>query len=420
MKRLLKVTVMTGLLTLLRMAMGFVIAKVVAIYTGPTGMAMLGQVQSMVISLNGIINAPVGSGIVRYTAEKQGEGFEACAPWWRASLQWVLIILAIAIPTGLFLAKPIAVWLFKDPRLAWVVMVTVSMLPFAAIGSLFNSVINGLQLYRRYVGLGMLSAVISGGVMLTMITFYNIKGALLAAAVQSALIGAVMLIANLRQPWFKLRFWWGGVVPEARKKIGGYMLMAITSALTVPISLILVRNILIDQVGWDATGQWQAVYKISEVYLGVITMALGTYYLPRLASLSSVDLIVGEIHKTARLFIPIVAIMALGVYLLRDVAISLLFTEEFRNARELFAVQLTGDVIKIASWLYAYPMISRGATKYFIMSEILSSIIFTLLGYILVPYFGILGAIYSYVITYMIYFAFTYSKVEKFINFGRE
>ena len=80
MRRLLKVTAMTGLLTLLKMAMGFVIAKVVAIYTGPTGMAMLGQVQSMVGSLNGVINAPVGSGIVRYTAEKREQGFEACAP----------------------------------------------------------------------------------------------------------------------------------------------------------------------------------------------------------------------------------------------------------------------------------------------------------------------------------------------------
>lgn len=416
MKRLLKVTAMTGLLTLLRMAMGFVIAKVVAIYTGPTGMAMLGQVQSMVGSLNGIINAPAGSGVVRFTAEYKDQGFEACTPWWRAAMQWVLIISAIAIPTGLFLAKPIAVWLFKDPALAWVVMATVSMLPFAAIGTLLTSVINGQQLYRRYVGLGMLSAVISGGVMLTMIAFYNIKGALLAAAVQSALIGAVMLIANLRQPWLKLRFWWGGVVPDARRKIGGYMLMAITSALTVPISLILVRNILISQVGWDATGQWQAVYKISEVYLGVITMALSTYYLPRLASLSSVDLIVGEIHKTARLIIPIVAIMALGVYLLRDVAISLLFTEEFRNARELFSIQLTGDVIKIASWLYAYPMLSTGATRWYTISEIIFTLVFVGLSYFSIVSFGITGVPIAYLVSYCAYFVFVFFALPLYVR----
>lgn len=414
MKRLLKVTAMTGLLTLLRMAMGFVIAKVVAIYTGPTGMAMLGQVQSMVGSLNGIINAPVGSGVVRFTAEYKEQGFEACAPWWSAALQWVLIISVIAIPVGVLLAKPIASSLFKDSGLSWVVVATVCVLPFSAIGTLCNSVINGQQLYRRYVGLGILSALISGGVMLGMIAWQSIEGALLAAAVQAALIGVVMLIANLRQPWFKLRYWWGGVEPKARKQIGGYMLMAITSALTVPISLILVRNILISQVGWDATGQWQAVYKISEVYLGVITMALGTYYLPRLASLTGIDAIVNEIHKTARVIIPIVASMALGVYLLRDVAIYLLFTEEFRSARDLFSIQLSGDVVKIASWLYAYPMLSRGATKWFMGTEILFSLSFVALTYLFVSNMGLKGAPIAYLVNYSVYFLGVFLNVKRF------
>lgn len=414
MKRLLKVTAMTGLLTLLKMAMGFVIAKVVAIYTGPTGMAMLGQVQSMVGSLNGIINAPAGSGVVRFTAEYKDQGFEACAPWWRAALQWILIISAIVIPVGLLLAKPIAISLFKDVSLAWVVMVTVCVLPFAAIGTLCTSVINGQQLYRRYVGLGMLSALISGCVMLAMIALHNIEGALLAAAVQAALIGVVMLIANLRQPWFKLHYWWGDVNPTARKQIGGYMLMAITSALTVPISLIMIRNILISQVGWDATGQWQAVYKISEVYLGVITMALSTYYLPRLASLIGVDTIANEIHKTARVIIPIVATMALGVYLLRDVAISLLFTEAFRSSRDLFAIQLTGDVIKIISWLYAYPMLSRGATMWFVGSEVFFSFSMVVLSYIFITWIGLQGAPLGYLINYSLYLTFLILNVHKF------
>lgn len=414
MKRLLKVTAMTGLLTLLRMMMGFVIAKVVAIYTGPTGMAMLGQVQSMVTSLNGIINAPVGSGIVRYTAEKQGEGFDACAPWWRASLQWVLIISAITIPTGLLLADHIAVWLFQDTTLTWIVMVTVAVLPLSAIGTLCNSVINGQQQYRRYVSLGMLSVLISGTVMLTMIIQANIKGALLATAVQAALIGVIMLVANLRQPWFKLRYWWGTTNSEARKAIGGYMLMAITTALTVPTSLILVRNILIDQIGWEAAGQWQAVWKISEVYLGVITMALGTYYLPRLSSLVGVDAIVSEIHRTARIVLPIAVILALSIYLLRDVAICLLFSDEFSSARNLFAIQLCGDVIKIASWLYAYPMLSRGATKWFMATELLSSIIFVILTYFFVSYVGIEGATIAYLVSYFIYFISVFLNVNKF------
>lgn len=413
MRRLIKVTAMTGLLTLLKMAMGFVIAKVVAIYTGPTGMAMLGQVQSMVSSLNGVINAPVGSGIVRYTAEKKEQGFEACAPWWRAAVQWVLTISAIMIPSGLLLADHIANWLFQDKALAWIVMATVCALPLSAIGTLCNSVINGQQLYRRYVGLGMLSAIISSCVMLTMIVMANIQGALLAAAVQAALIGLVMLIANLRQPWLRVQYWWGSTTKEARKAIGGYMLMAVTTALTVPISLILVRSILIDQVGWEAAGHWQAVWKISEVYLGVITMALGTYYLPRLSSLVGADAIVNEIHRTALVILPIVGVMALGVYLLRDVAIWLLFTEEFKSTRDLFAIQLCGDVIKISSWLYAYPMLSRGATKWYMGTEISFSISFVTLTYIFVSNLGLQGATIAYLVNYLLYFLLISSNIKK-------
>ncbi len=370
MKRLLKVTAMTGMLTLLKMTMGFVVAKVVAIYTGPTGMAMLGQVQSMVSSLNGIINAPAGSGVVRFTAEKHSGGYEACSPWWRASLQWILVLSTILIPIVLLLSESIATWLFQDSAWSWIVKATVVALPFSAIGTLCNSVINGQQHYRRYVTLGMFSAIVSGSVMIGMIIKANVQGALFAAAIQSALIGVVMLAVNLRQPWLKICYWWGGTDSAARKSIGGYILMAITSALTIPVSMIFVRNILITQVGWEEAGHWQAVWKISEVYLGVITMALGTYYLPKLSSLVGSEAIIKEIKQTAKVIIPIVAVMALCVYLLRDVAIWLLFTDEFKSARDLFAIQLCGDVVKITSWLYAYPMLSRGATKWFMATEI--------------------------------------------------
>ncbi|EOX4427608.1 O-antigen translocase [Vibrio alginolyticus] len=414
MKRLLKVTAMTGLLTLLRMGVGFVVAKVVAVYTGPTGMAMLGQVQSMVTSLTGIINAPATAGVVRYTAEHSEYGYEACVPWWRASFQWIMILSAIIIPIGLLLSKELSVWLFQDPALSWIVVVTVCVLPLSSIGTLCNSVINGQQLYRRYVALGMLSVIISGTIMLVMVAKYNIHGALLASAIQSALIGVVMLVVNIRQPWLKVTYWWGHTDHRARKAIGGYMLMAITTALTVPVSLIIIRSILIDAVGWDSAGLWQAVWKVSEVYLGVITMALGTYYLPKLSKINGVDHIIKEINSTVLVVIPIVSIAALLVYLFRDFAISILFTNEFYLARELFLLQLTGDVIKIASWLYAYPMLSRGAVKWFVLSEIFFSILLVVLSYFLISHVGLEGAPLAYMINYIVYFLFVFFNVRKF------
>lgn len=405
---------MTGLLTLLKMLMGFVIAKVVAIYTGPSGLAMLGQVQGVVGVLNGISSAPAGSGVVRFTSEKQAAGYDECAPWWKASLQWVMILAGLTIPTAFLMSEYLADLLFQDIRLSWVITVTACLLPLSAIGTLLNSVINGQQNYRRYVLLGIFSVVVSAALMLGMILYSNIHGALLAAASQSALVGILMILANFRQPWFKLRYWWRNTNIAAHKSIGSYTLMALTTALTVPVSLIFVRDILVENVGWAAAGQWQAVWKVSEVYLSVITIALGTYYLPKLASLADVNSIVKEIHHTAKIVFPIVCVMALAVYLCRDIAISLLFTEEFRAARDLFAVQLIGDVIKILAWLYAYPMLSRGATKWFISAEMFFSLSFVLLAYIFVDAYGLLGANIAYLTNYSFYFLFVFINVKKF------
>ncbi|MDT8869692.1 O-antigen translocase [Vibrio fluvialis] len=416
MKKLLQVSVMSGLLTLLRMSMGFIISKVVAVYTGPSGLAMLGQVQSLVVSLNGVVNAPVGSGLVRFTAEHHRKGFEQCSPWWRASIYWVSMLLALVIPIGVLFSQNIAYWLMKDTSLAWVVVVTVLVLPLSTFGSLCNSVINGQELYRRYVLIGMLSTVISSAFMLLLIITSNISGALLAASIQSALLGIIMLITNMKQPWFKLKYWWGEIEDKARKDIKGYMYMALTTAITVPVSLIVVRNILVSQLGWDSAGLWQAVWKISELYLGVVTIALGTYYLPRLSSLVDIKEIKREINSTAMVVIPIVIIMAIAIYFLKDFIIFILFTPEFEKSKDLFLFQLGGDVLKIASFIYAYPMISRGATKIYVISELLFSILFIVFSYFLINIFELKGASIAYLINYFLYFSFSLCYVKSLSN----
>lgn len=396
------------------MVVGFVIVKVVAIYTGPTGLAMLGQLQSVILVFVGISSSPVGAGIVRYTAEYNQQGLIACAPWWKASLQWAVAIILIVIPVGCIFSENLSFWLFDRYDYAWLIVLIVLTLPLAVCGALFNSVLNGMQRYRLFVGLGIISSLFSGAVMITLIVQESLQGALLAASLQAALVGVIMLLGCMREPWFKLRYWWGKTERENKKLIGGYVLMALTTALTVPVSIILVRNILVEYVGWEQAGLWQSVWRISEVYLGIITIALGTYYLPKLSTLVGVNAIKSELTKTAKIVLPIVSVLALGVYLMRDVAIHLLFTVEFTSARDLFAIQLVGDVVKIAAWLYAFPMISRGATKWFVTTEIIFSIIFVLLVWLLVREHGTQGANIAYLINYILYFIVMFFNVKRF------
>lgn len=414
MKRLLTVTFFTGILTLFKMIAGFIVAKAVAIYTGPVGIVLLGQIQSIVAGLNGVVNAPGGAGVVRYTAENINHGPEKCAPWWRASIRWVIIILGIVMPLTILSSKYMASALLGDTKYTWVIIITGLMLPFSAFGTFISSIINGAQNYKAYVFIGLFSTVLSTIVMVLFVYFNGVNGALLAVAIQNSIIGLIMMAFIFKQHWFKWGYIWGACESERMGDIKNYILMAVTSALVVPLSLIFVRKIIIHFVGWDEAGYWQAIWKISETYLMVVTIALGTYFLPQLAMIKNPKAVFREINKTLIIVLPIVALCSLTIYLARSEIIAILFSRDFLLAQELMPVQLVGDILKISSWLYAYIMISKGMTKIFIFSEVFFACSFTLLVYFFVKHYGVIGAPIAYVVNYLIYFIFSFSLVLNF------
>ncbi|MDU1036922.1 MAG: O-antigen flippase, partial [Staphylococcus sp.] len=111
---------------------------------------------------------------------------------------------------------------------------------------------------------------------------------------------------------------------------------------------------------------------------------------------------------------PVVILLAVFIYLIRDYLVIILFTKEFKQASDLFLFQLVGDVIKILSWMLAFPMISKGATKWYISSEVFFSILLISIAYILIPVYGAHGANYAYVINYIVYLLFVFFNIKKF------
>ncbi|MGQ7101522.1 hypothetical protein ACUOAQ_28665, partial [Escherichia sp. SP-MK] len=175
----------------------------------------------------------------------------------------------------------------KESSYQWVVILCCLVLPLSIVNTAFVSVINGEQKYKRFIGVGFASNTLSTISVLLLIYFYGLSGALVAVAINTSIAGGVVLLVSLREPWFKFKYWFGQVNKQHLKDIGGYVLMAITAAIATPLALMQLRLYLVNFAGWESAGQWQAVWKISEVYLSIITMALSTFYLPQLSKIKS-------------------------------------------------------------------------------------------------------------------------------------
>ncbi|EPM2311061.1 O-antigen translocase [Escherichia albertii] len=408
MKKFFTITIFSGLFSLLKMFSGFIIGKVIAIYTGPSGIAMIGQMQSIISIISGILNSPVGSGIVRYTAENNQYGFHECAPWWRASLKisffLYLVIIVLVIPSASYLSS----FIFSSGKYSWLIILSCSVMPLTIANTFLSSILNGQQHYRQYIISGMVSVTISTIVLLIMTALFSLKGALISVSLNTAVSGLVLIIFCKRKDWFSFSFLWGKVDDNNIKGILSYSLMSFVSALSMPIALLISRKFMIAETGWENTGQWQAVWKISEAYLTIMTISLSTYLMPKLSSLNESVAIRKEVNTLSLAIIPCTIVLAFLIYITRDISVSLLFTNDFYNARELFLYQLIGDVFKIAGFVFAYPMLAQGRVRIFVISEIFFSFTFVIFVCYFMRLYGIQGANIGYMLNYIFYFSFAF------------
>ncbi len=184
--------------------------------------------------------------------------------------------------------------------------------------------------------------------------------------------------------------------------------MALTSAVAVPASHILVRSYLGETFGVDAAGYWEAMWRLSTAYLILVSTTLGVYYLPRLSEIKHANDIKLEIIQGYKVILPVAVLSAFLMYFMRDVIIAVLFTKDFTPMRDLFAWQMIGDTLKVASLILGYVLAARAYVAWYILSEILFSMFFYLLVVSLSENYGLVSASLSHAINYFVHAVFMY------------
>lgn len=205
---------------------------------------------------------------------------------------------------------------------------------FFVLNSLLLAILNGQKEIKKLITVNIVSSFV--GLILTgsLAYYFGLYGALISYTTGQALVFFVTLGFVFKSQWFKAKLFTAKLDTAYMKKLGKYTAMAITSALTVPLSQMVVRNYIGESLSWDDAGYWEGVWRISSTYLMVVTTTLSIYYLPRLSEIKDKIELRKEIFYGYKIIMPIVVILALGIYFLRDIAILLLFTEEFMPMKD--------------------------------------------------------------------------------------
>ena len=400
---LVKVFSFTAISTLVKMLTAFVSIKIIAIILGPSGIALIGQLNNFATIVMAISTAGINQGVTKYISENRVRKEEINKLVGTA----FTLTLFFSIFCGIILVtfhKFWAVLILKSEEYSYVFLVFGLVVFFYALNNLLLSILNGFKLYKQYVVINIINSVLGLFFTITLVYFWELKGALISLISYQSTMFFITIWILRKKYWISFLKFKDKYNKQIAKKYFQYTLMALTTAITVPVSQLFIRSYVIKNISITEAGYWEAMNKLSSMYLMIITSSLAVYFLPKLAELKTNIKIRQEIFKAYKVILPFLFIGLIIIYFLRYFIISVLFTEEFIGMNSLFLYQLIGDFFKIAAWLLAFNMIAKSMTKTFIVTEISASIMFVILSLYFMKNEGVIGITQAYMINYFIYF----------------
>ncbi|MFC3393518.1 lipid III flippase WzxE [Brenneria rubrifaciens] len=398
-----KASVWTACSTLIKIGAGLIVIKLLAVAFGPGGVGQAGNFRQLITVLGVLSGAGIFNGVTKYVADYHQQP-NRLTPLLGTAVSLVLGFSTLLAAVLLFAAVPVANALFGHDDYQDVVRALAFIQMGIAYANLFLAILKG---YRDAIGNAL--AIICGS-LIGLVAYWlcftlgGYPGALAGLALVPSLVVAPagwlmlrrtpILLASLKPAWDK----------SLAGQLGKFTLMALMTAVTLPVAYIMMRNLLAEHDGWDAVGIWQGVSTISDAYLQFITASFTVYLLPTLSRLTDKTALTQEIVRSLKFVLPVAAAVSFSVWLLRDFAIWLLFSSQFTAMRDLFAWQLVGDVMKVGAYVFGYLVIAKAALRFYLLTEASQFLLLTGFAHWLIPINGALGAAQAYMATYLVYF----------------
>ncbi|CAM4412544.1 MAG: Lipid III flippase [Legionella sp.] len=398
--KLLKTSFFSGLSTLVKILTGILSLKIIAMHTGPEGVAILGQFMALVNIFATIAGGGIALGVIKYVAEYANT--QELQKFLPTATFYTLFFSLATMLFGVTFSQELSEWILGSTEFAYLMRWMAVAQLFIAMHLLLCSILNGFGQIRLFITVTIISSVLSFIIVCGVALLYPLKSILLAFVVAQASSVFISLLFVFGKDWFRFLFSFK-IEKKYLPNLLRYSFMSSVSTLTVSLAQIIVRNDLNTLFSWENVGYWQAVVRLSDAYLLFVTAALTTYYLPRLSELQTPKALKQEITSAFRTLMPLVGVMLICIYLFRGIIINLLYSKTFTPATELFSYQLIGDFFRVASWLFTYLLLAKAWTKTYVITEIILSVVFVGLSYSFSRSYGLIGVTYAFALTYLIY-----------------
>jgi O-antigen/teichoic acid export membrane protein len=375
--------------------LGFISNKVVAVFLGPSGMAILGNFRNLGAMLKSVATLGISTSLVKLVAENK-ENKEALSELYATFLSVFFIISSLLAIGVFFFAEVISLLLFDSSQWTTPIRIVGLSLPLVLLNTFWLAIYNGLEQFKTIVLIQLVSSVLVFIVTIVLIYFHSIDGAIWAIALSELLMVLatfVFVVKDKRFFQFNFRYL---IKKEYLISIQKFSAMALLSAIIVPLTLLLIRNTITVGYSLPEAGLWEAITKLSSFYMHFFNAGLSLYYMPKLASLQTESEFKQELMGYFSTFVPLFLLMLLVLFFVKEWVLELIFTTEFLKIKSVLIWQFIGDFFKILTLAFGYQILVKARLKVYFFLEIAFNVSYLLLSFFWIKTQGYEGAIKAY------------------------
>lgn len=408
-------TSLNALTIVIRLVVTFFVNREITDVISKGGYAKIGNLRNLIAQLTSFTSLGVFNGVVKYVAEHR-ENKDQLQKLFSTTFVFTTIGSVISFLVLFFGASYFSEYYFNSPDFVYIIKLTAIVIPFISIQRVFSGVINGLSEYKSFAKIELVAYLASALLTIVFLFYKQLDGVLISVAIApvvQVLVMMFLVVKILREYVQFSQLKWKA--PLA-KSLFAFTIMSFFSTLLLNQVEIEVRNMIENKISEDEAGIWTGLMFISKNYMVFSNALLTLYVLPKFAGIYTKPDFIKELGGIYKTLLPLFAVGMFLVYVFRDIAINLIFKDDYSAMSPLFKWQLIGDFIRLAGTILVSQFLAKKMVYNFIFTEVLSLTLFYGFAYYFIDIYGLEGITLAHFLRYIIYFVVVFILVLRYFK----
>ena len=400
---LIRVASLNSTSVLIRIISGILTSKAIAVFIGPEGLSLVGNLRNILSSFQSVATAGLYNGVVKYVSEFKNSTKELSKTISTAYYVGFISTTLVSI-FCYYNSEMLNSWVFGAYDYSYIFKLIALAVPFYSLNMFCFSIINGFSKYKILLVINIIGQFLGLLITLVLIWQNNIDGALVSVVITPSLVFLITLVAIINRKSLISQIKVSNVNLGVFKKLGVFTLMALITAIILPLVYIVIRNYIIENIGMKEAGYWEGMNRISNYYLMFVNSLLALYILPRFSEINKVKEFRKEVFNFYKILMPVFGLGLLAIYLLRPFIVTIIFSKEFEPMEDLFLWYLLGDFVKVHSIVIAYQFLAKKMFWHYMITEVFLVALILFSSIFFIDIYGVIGATIAHFVTYLMYF----------------